>query len=352
MPGGQTGLIPSIEEIPRPPSEQGTSSLPGLATDNIGYQTASSGSDEAATGLLERYSGGHTQDHTVEYTHNTSLKPRQPPASPPGAPTAVARGLTMVHLRGRSPTKPLSRGRSLSPSVLSPKLRMEQPAPALRNMGRIRSLREPSLSPNQQTGSYGSPSPSLGSEIDYPHATFRPRLADLWSDDPTPPPHVAVTAADAGSATGARQSGPVSSASAEGRQAILSNPVFVRMSDQQNSSRPTGADFSSPFGPSGHRLLNCHRRMIFSQLCMMLLLRMLLCARLAPPLRLAAPLLRNPQRVARRRPPMLLTTPPSVRLYTHHCADANGSVAGPTESTARVAAVIVAFQRSPLARIN
>jgi len=249
MPGGHTGLIPSIEEIPRPPSEQGTSSLPGLATDNIGYQTASSGSDEAATGLLERYSGGHTQDHTVEYTHNTSLKPRQPPASPPGAPTAVARGLTMAHLRGRSPTKPLSRGRSLSPSVLSPKLRMEQPAPALRNMGRIRSLREPSLSPNQQTGSYGSPSPSLGSEIDYPHATFRPRLADLWSDDPTPPPHVAATAADDGSATGARQSGPVSSASAEGRQAILSNPVFVRMSDQQNSSRPTGADFSSPFGP-------------------------------------------------------------------------------------------------------
>jgi len=47
-PGGQTGPQPSIEEMLRPPSEQGTSSLPGLATDNIGYQTASSGSDEAA----------------------------------------------------------------------------------------------------------------------------------------------------------------------------------------------------------------------------------------------------------------------------------------------------------------
>jgi len=41
----------------------------------------------------------------------------------------------------------------------------------------------------------------------------------------------------------------VSSASAEGRQAILNNPVFVRVSDQQNLSRPTGADISSPFGP-------------------------------------------------------------------------------------------------------
>ena len=67
---------------------------------------------------------------------------------------------------------------------------------------------------------------------------------------------------------------------------------------------------------SGHRLLNCHRRMIFRQLLVMLLLLMLLCARLAPPLRLAAPLLRKLQRVARRRPPMLLSTPPSVRLYT------------------------------------
>jgi len=93
-PGGQTGLIPSIEEMPRPPSEHGTCLLPGLATDNVGYQTASSGSDEAAIGLLERYSGGHTQDHTVGYTHQSNLKLRQPPASPPGAPTAAARGLT------------------------------------------------------------------------------------------------------------------------------------------------------------------------------------------------------------------------------------------------------------------
>jgi len=237
--------------MPRPPSEQGTSSLPGLATDNVGYQTASSGSDEAVTSLLERYSGGHTpQDHTVAaYTHNSSLNSRQPPALPPGAPTAVAQGLTLTHLRGRTPTKPLSRGRSLSPSVLSPKLRLEQPAPALRNMGRIGPLREPSLLPNQQTGSYGASSPPLGSEIDFPYATFRPRLADLWADDPPPPPHVAATVSDAGSATGTRQSGPVLSASAEGRQAILNHPAFVHRSDQQNLSRPTGAEFSSPFGP-------------------------------------------------------------------------------------------------------
>jgi len=102
-PGGRTGPKPSIEEMPRPPSEQGTSFLAGLATDNIGYQTASSGSDEAVTGWLEKYSGGHTpQDHTVAtvasvaYPHNRSLNSRQPPALPPGAPTAAAQGLTIL----------------------------------------------------------------------------------------------------------------------------------------------------------------------------------------------------------------------------------------------------------------
>ena len=99
-PGGQTGPKPLIEEMPRPPSDLGTSSLPGLATDNVGYQTASSGSDEAVTGLLERYSGGHTpQDHTVasySYSHNSSLNSRQPPALPPGAPTTAAQGLTLL----------------------------------------------------------------------------------------------------------------------------------------------------------------------------------------------------------------------------------------------------------------
>ena len=59
-PGGQTGQIPSIEETPRPPSEQGTYPLPGLATGNVGYQTASSGSDEAATGLLHATPGRHS----------------------------------------------------------------------------------------------------------------------------------------------------------------------------------------------------------------------------------------------------------------------------------------------------
>ena len=105
-PGGQTGPKRSIEEMPRPPSEQGTSSLPGLATDNIGYQTASSGSDEAVTGLLERCSGDHRpQDHTVAAVatvasvayshHDQTLNSRQPPALPPGAPTAAAQGLTL-----------------------------------------------------------------------------------------------------------------------------------------------------------------------------------------------------------------------------------------------------------------
>ena len=104
-PGGQTGPKQSIEEMPRPPSDQGASSLPGLATDNIGYQTASSGSDEAGSGWLEKYSGGHTpQDHTVAVatvaSHSdprpSNLNSRQPPALPPGAPTAAAQGLTCI----------------------------------------------------------------------------------------------------------------------------------------------------------------------------------------------------------------------------------------------------------------
>ena len=105
-PGGQTGPQRSIEEMPRPPSEPGASSLRGLATDNIGYQTASSGSDEAGTGWLEKHSGGHTpQDHPAAVAtvavaaaaerHNNSINSRQPPALPPGAPTAAAQGLTL-----------------------------------------------------------------------------------------------------------------------------------------------------------------------------------------------------------------------------------------------------------------
>ena len=101
-PRGQTGPKRSIEEMPRPPSEPGTSSLP----DNVGYQTASSGSDEAVTGWLEKYSGGHApQDHTVAtvaavaYSQPaTTLNSRQPPALPAGAPTAAAQGLTLVQI--------------------------------------------------------------------------------------------------------------------------------------------------------------------------------------------------------------------------------------------------------------
>jgi len=68
-PGGQAGQASSIEGTSRPPSEQGTCPLPGLATGNVGYQTASSGSDEAATGLLDNTPEKHSGDHTVEYMH-------------------------------------------------------------------------------------------------------------------------------------------------------------------------------------------------------------------------------------------------------------------------------------------
>jgi len=115
--GGQAGPS-SIEGTPRPPSEQGTRPLPGLATDNELYQMASSDSDEAVTGpAVSNSPVNDPRDHTdtVRITSTAvttnNQKPRQPP---PRAPTAAATGLTLTLQRGRSPTKPLSRGRSLS----------------------------------------------------------------------------------------------------------------------------------------------------------------------------------------------------------------------------------------------
>jgi len=90
-PGGQAGPT-SIEWSPRPPSEWGTRPPPGLATDNDLYQTASSDSDEAATGLtVSNPTDKHPGDHTS--TTSTNLKPRQ---QQPRAPTAAATGLTLV----------------------------------------------------------------------------------------------------------------------------------------------------------------------------------------------------------------------------------------------------------------
>jgi len=56
----------------------------------------------------------------------------------------------------------------------------------------------------------------------------------LWVDDPTPPPHVAATVVDSGSATGFHQFGPLSSASVEGRLATSAQPVFVDISGQHS----------------------------------------------------------------------------------------------------------------------
>ena len=64
-PGGQIGHILSVEATQRPPSEYGTFPLPGLATDNAGHHTASSGSDEAATGRLD------DALQTLEFAHQT-----------------------------------------------------------------------------------------------------------------------------------------------------------------------------------------------------------------------------------------------------------------------------------------
>jgi len=78
-PGGQADHTSSIEGTQRPPKEHGTCPLPGLATGKVGYQTASSGSDEVATGLLdntpEKRSGDHTRQSRI-YAPNSRRQQR------------------------------------------------------------------------------------------------------------------------------------------------------------------------------------------------------------------------------------------------------------------------------------
>ena len=81
---------------------------------------------------------------------------------------------------------------TLSPPTLSPALGFEQSQSVPLSRGRAASLqraassqrrsqRLPSLSPTQWTGSYGSPSPPIGSDIEAEYPAARPTVYQPWS---------------------------------------------------------------------------------------------------------------------------------------------------------------------------
>ena len=116
----------------------------------------------------------------------------------------------------------------MSPPILSPAYSLDQSPSGLLDRGRAR-LREPSLSPNQGTFSYGAPSPPIGWDIEAEYEAARPRLVDVWADagpmfqpPTTPDANVNVSAGRLESAIGVRL--PVSSAGA----VDLAGPARVR----------------------------------------------------------------------------------------------------------------------------
>ena len=81
---------------------------------------------------------------------------------------------------------------TLSPRTLSPAPDLEQSQSVLHRIGRtaslqcaassqLRSQRPPSLSPTQWTGSYGSPSPPIGSDIESDYPAARLTVYQPWS---------------------------------------------------------------------------------------------------------------------------------------------------------------------------
>ena len=92
------------------------------------------------------------------------------------------------------PTRDRRRSSSvtLSPPTLSPAPDLEQSQSVLHRIGRAASLqraassqrrsqRPPSLSPTQWTGSYGSPSPPIGSDIEAEYPAARSTVYQPWS---------------------------------------------------------------------------------------------------------------------------------------------------------------------------
>jgi len=128
---------------------------------------------------------------TTSTTGSTQVISRQPPTTDE-VTAAASQSHTVPPSVVDTPTRGRRRSSSvtLSPPTLSPAPDIEQSQSVLHRIGRTASLqraassqrrsqRPPSLSPTQWTGSYGSPSPPIGLDIetDYPAArpVYQPR---------------------------------------------------------------------------------------------------------------------------------------------------------------------------------
>ena len=124
---------------------------------------------------------------TSSTTGSRQVTSRQPPtatevtAAASRSPT-VASSVVDTPARGRRRSSSVT----LSPPILSPAYDTEQLQSVPLRIGRAassqrRSQRPPSLSPTQWTGSYGSPSPPIGSAIETDYPAARPSVYQPWS---------------------------------------------------------------------------------------------------------------------------------------------------------------------------
>jgi len=153
---------------------------------------------------------------TSETTTPQQATSRQPPTATE-VTAAASRSPTLTPSVVDTPTRGRRRSSAytLSPPTLSPAYAIEQSQSVPVRIGRAassqrRSQRPPSLSPTQWTGSYGSPSPPIGSDIetDYPAArpsVYQPRSteasqaplqvgADIYRPGSTVDPRVRIPA--------------------------------------------------------------------------------------------------------------------------------------------------------------
>jgi len=125
---------------------------------------------------------------TTSTTTTTPLTSRQPPTATE-VTAAASQSPTVAPSLVDTPTSGRRRSSSvtLSPPTLSPAYDIEQSQSVPLRIGRAASLqraassqrrsqRPPSLSPTQWTGSYGSPSPLIGSDIETDYPAARPTV--------------------------------------------------------------------------------------------------------------------------------------------------------------------------------
>jgi len=193
-------------------------------------------------------------------THQYEAKLPLSDSGVPGGlpPDAAAVGERVTSSAARRPSTPRPRATSsnltLSAQQMEKLTGLERPEPAPETMGQFGSPLPPSLSPHQETGSYGAPSPPIGSDIEeyFPvaeTAMYRPSLLEIWTEtDPTFLPRTAaasVNSSRAGTATGGSQLGPAEFAGVEERPASLTYS-FADISGQQRVDRPGMVDIIQP----------------------------------------------------------------------------------------------------------